>query len=110
MKSSLLDRLLKDYEIKSDEDRFTAYREIFQEFALAGLYRGNFFQHAALYGETCLRLFYGLPRFSEDLDFSLLAKDSEFSLEPYLHKIIQEFKTLGIVVTIDRKEKKFQVK
>ncbi len=58
-----------------------ALREVMQEIALAGLYRRGFFGKAAFYGGTCLRIFQQLPRFSEDLDFSLLQSDPEFSLD-----------------------------
>ncbi|NTW52552.1 MAG: nucleotidyl transferase AbiEii/AbiGii toxin family protein [Chlorobiaceae bacterium] len=76
-----------------------------QEVALAGLYRGGFFDKAAFYGGTCLRIFYGLPRFSEDLDFSLLAPDAGFSLEPYFKAVRDEFSALGIDVEISAKQK-----
>ncbi|NTW77399.1 MAG: nucleotidyl transferase AbiEii/AbiGii toxin family protein, partial [Syntrophaceae bacterium] len=76
-----------------------------QEVALAGLYRGGFFDKAAFYGGTCLRIFYGLPRFSEDLDFSLLASDPEFSLDPYFKAVRDEFLSLGLDVEISAKQK-----
>ncbi|NTW84252.1 MAG: nucleotidyl transferase AbiEii/AbiGii toxin family protein [Chlorobiaceae bacterium] len=76
-----------------------------QEVALAGLYRGGFFDRAAFYGGTCLRIFYGLPRFSEDLDFSLLVQDAEFSLEPYFKAVRDEFSALGLNVEISAKKK-----
>jgi predicted nucleotidyltransferase component of viral defense system len=83
---TVVDQMLARY---SDDDasQNLALREVMQEIALAGLYRGGFFDKAAFYGGTCLRVFYGLPRFSEDLDFSLLKTDSEFSLEPYFRGI-----------------------
>ena len=76
-----------------------------QEVALAGLYRGGFFDRAAFYGGTCLRIFYGLPRFSEDLDFSLLTSDADFSLEPYFRAVLAEFLSLGLDVEISSKKK-----
>jgi hypothetical protein len=58
-----------------DRDQATAaLREIMQEVALAGLYRAAFYEKAAFYGGTALRIFYGLDRFSEDLDFSVREK------------------------------------
>ncbi len=66
-------------------------REIMQEITLAGLYRANFFKQAAFYGGTALRIFHGLNRFSEDLDFSLLEKNSAFELAPYLEGVKSEF-------------------
>ena len=75
--------MLKRYTIENASDYYNALREVLQEIALAGLYRGGFFDKAAFYGGTCLRIFYKLDRFSEDLDFSLLTADKNFSLEPY---------------------------
>lgn len=82
-----------------------ALREVMQEIALAGLYRRGFFGKAAFYGGTCLRIFQQLPRFSEDLDFSLLQSDPAFSLEPYLRGVEEEFAALGIGVEIQVKRK-----
>lgn len=82
-----------------------ALREVMQEIALAGLYRRGFFGKAAFYGGTCLRIFQQLPRFSEDLDFSLLQSDPEFSLEPYLRGVEEEFAALGIGVEIKVRSK-----
>jgi hypothetical protein len=76
-----------------------------QEVALAGLQRTGFFQRAAFYGGTALRLFYGLDRFSEDLDFSLLEVNPDFSLEPYFKGIATEFEAIGMQVAIKEKKK-----
>lgn len=80
-------------------------REIMQEIALAGLERSGFFEVAAFYGGTALRIFHKLPRFSEDLDFSLLAKGTDFSLQPYLDGMLKEFAALGMTVTVQAKTK-----
>ena len=61
----------------------TAVREILQSLALLGLWRSKFFEHAAFYGGTALRILYGLDRFSEDLDFSLLTHSGNFSFDKY---------------------------
>jgi len=82
-----------------------ALREVMQEIALAGLYRRGFFGKAAFYGGTCLRIFQQLPRFSEDLDFSLLQSEPAFSLEPYLRGLEEKFAALGIDVEIQVKSK-----
>ena len=87
----------------SDAQRSQGLREVMQEIALAGLYRRGFFGKAAFYGGTCLRIFHQLPRFSEDLDFSLLQPDSEFSLQPYLLCLEEEFAALGIDVAVSVK-------
>ena len=96
---------LETYRPSSQEEAKDALREIMQEIALAGLYRAGFFEKAAFYGGTALRIFYGLDRFSEDLDFSLLTVETEFSLNKYQDAIVQEFKALGMDVSIREKQK-----
>lgn len=102
---TLLQQMLSSYSVTTSEQADQALREVMQEIALAGLNRGGFFEHAAFYGGTCLRIFYGLPRYSEDLDFSLLRVDPEFSLEPYFKAVREEFSALGIDVDISTKIK-----
>lgn len=80
-------------------------QEVCQKITLAGLRRGGFFDHAAFYGGTCLRLFHGLPRFSEDMDFSLTEKRADIHLENYFDAIRDEFHIAGFDVTITKKEK-----
>ena len=75
---------MDSYSPKTVLETEQALREIMQEITLAGLYRSNFFKEAAFYGGTALRIFHGLNRFSEDLDFSLLEKNPAFELAPYL--------------------------
>jgi predicted nucleotidyltransferase component of viral defense system len=82
--------------------------EVLQQVVLAGLYRSDFFDKAAFYGGTCLRLFHGMPRFSEDLDFSLLCSDPDFDLSAYFDAIIAEFTAYGCEAEI-RKKKKSQL-
>jgi len=97
--------MMQRYDIKSDEDYYNALREILQEVALAGLNRGGFFQKAAFYGGTALRIFYKLDRYSEDLDFSLLSPQDDFKLEPYFQAIKDEFEALGVDIQINTKTK-----
>lgn len=94
---SVVEQMLARYPV---QERAHALREVMQEIALAGLQRGGFFDKAAFYGGTCLRIFHGLPRFSEDLDFSLLAPDHAFSLEPYFDAMRSEFAAFGFEVDI----------
>jgi len=88
------------------EGERNALYEVMQQIVLSGLYRGGFFNEAAFYGGTCLRIFYGLKRYSEDMDFSLLKKDPDFSLEKYFPAIIEEARLLGREITISKKNKK----
>ena len=87
----------------SDLDKL---REILQQSALLGLYRTHFFKHAAFYGGTALRILYGLNRFSEDLDFSLLKKNPNFDFDPFLVGLQQEMESMGFDITVEEKEKK----
>ena len=102
---SVLQQMLEKYDTATAEGAVNGLREVMQEVALAGLYRGGFFDKAAFYGETCLRIFYGLPKFSEGLDFSLMAPDPDFSLEPYFKAVKGEFSSLGLDVEISAKQK-----
>ncbi len=81
-------------------------QEVMQRIALAGLHRGGFFQHAAFYGGTCLRLFHNLPRFSEDMDFSLIEKRNDIHIEDFFPAVIEEFRLAGHEVSIVKKDKK----
>lgn len=96
---------LAAYEPANKAQAEFALREIMQEIALAGLQRSGFFEKAAFYGGTALRIFHGLDRFSEDLDFSLLEKNMDFSLQTYLGAIVTEFESLGMQVSIKEKKK-----
>lgn len=104
--NTIFEQMLSQYSIVTDKDRRNAIYEVMQQITLAGLYRGGFFNKAAFYGGTCLRIFHGLERFSEDMDFSLLAPDETFKLENYFQAIIDEFDTLGRAVVISKKNKK----
>ena len=96
---------IAEYKPRNTEEASQALREIMQEIALAGLSRGAFFEKAAFYGGTALRIFHGLDRFSEDLDFSLLEVNPKFSLDPFFFAIEAEFNALGLKVSIREKKK-----
>lgn len=96
---------LEQFKPGNKEEADQALREIMQEIALAGLQRSRFFEVAAFYGGTALRIFHGLDRFSEDLDFSLLKINPGFSLAPYLEGMVREFEALGMKVSVAEKQK-----
>ncbi|MCD6565240.1 MAG: nucleotidyl transferase AbiEii/AbiGii toxin family protein [Bacteroidales bacterium] len=83
----------------------TALRELLQSLALLGLWRAKFFEHIAFYGGTALRILYGLDRFSEDLDFSLLTPSSKFSFDTYSSALQKELNAFGFDVTFEPKQK-----
>ena len=98
-------RMLTKYEPKSVDDSVRALREIIQEVALLGLWRAKFFEHAAFYGGTALRILYGLDRFSEDLDFSLLAPSPDFNLSRYTASLEEELEAFGFNVRVEMVDK-----
>ena len=101
----VLTQMLERYQINNIEDKKNAIKEIVQEIVLCGLSRGGFFNEAAFYGGTALRIFYGLDRFSEDLDFSLVTQNSNFDLTKYFTCIENETKSLGLNFSVTEKEK-----
>ncbi len=101
-----IDHMLERYECKTPDDQKNALKEIIQEIALLGMSRAGFFDHAAFYGGTALRIFYGLERFSEDLDFSLLSVNPSFDITGYCDAIKNELGAYGFDMEVIKKEKK----
>ena len=98
--------MLAAYPQTTPNERHNAQIEVAQQIVLAGLARSDFFAHAAFYGGTCLRIFHGLPRFSEDMDFSLLQNNKDIDWTKYFPYIEQEFLSLGRQVVITKKDKR----
>jgi predicted nucleotidyltransferase component of viral defense system len=106
--NNALEQMLKRYQCRSFHEHEQALREILQEIALVGLWRGKFFEHAAFYGGTALRIFYNLDRFSEDLDFTLLTPNPHWSWQPFGEVIRNELASFGFDVSFVEKEKTTQ--
>src|SRR6266480_7215235 len=107
MTNSNIKSIINRYE-KSKISEQTKIREILQQTALLGLERHGFFEKAAFYGGTALRILYGLDRFSEDLDFTLLKVQRNFELEPYLNAIGAELNGMGFTVSVTKRNKKIE--
>ena len=103
--NTVIEEMLKSYQVDNIYDRKNAMKEIMQEIVLCGLSRAGFFKAAAFYGGTALRIFYGLDRFSEDLDFSLEQINLDFDLCSYFPVLEKEVKAFGLNVEIQEKEK-----
>jgi len=97
--------MLKQYKCVTDDDFENALKQIMQQIVLLGLWRSKFFEHAAFYGGTSLRILYGLNRFSEDLDFSLLKTSDDFNRDTYFKFITYELEAFGFSVDIVLKKK-----
>ncbi len=99
--------MLQSYNTATQAEADRAVREILQEIALIGLWRGKFFEHAAFYGGTALRILYGLDRFSEDLDFTLLQINPSFEWGVFEKNVVEELESFGFGVTFIEKKKQF---
>ncbi len=104
--NELYEKMLSAYDQSTDAARRNAIYEVSQQIVLAGLADGGFFDKAAFYGGTCLRIFHGLKRFSEDMDFTLLKEDESFRFEQYFQPVIDQFALVGRRVEIRKKDKK----
>lgn len=102
---TILEQMIETYNPKNNEEKKNAIKEVMQEIVLCGLSKAGFFNEAAFYGGTALRIFYGLDRFSEDLDFSLLIKNKDFDLSSYLPTLKSIVSSFGLHVDIEIKKK-----
>jgi predicted nucleotidyltransferase component of viral defense system len=102
---TIIQQMINKYNPKTLEDKKHAIKEVLQEVVLAGLSKTDFFTHAAFYGGTALRIFYGMDRFSEDLDFSLLVSDDTFDISKYFKPISDAVNSLGLNFEVSKKDK-----
>lgn len=103
--NTLLDAMMKKYDPHTIYEKKNVMKEVMQEIVLCGLSRAGFFKKAAFYGGTALRIFYGLDRFSEDLDFSLMAVDEDFDITPYFPILQKEIAAFNLRVQLGVKDK-----
>lgn len=99
-----LKNMLNHYKSSKINDQ-TKIREILQQTALLGLERHGFFEKAAFYGGTALRILHGLDRFSEDLDFTLLKPNPAFDFAPFLEGMRRELAAFGFDMDVATKLK-----
>lgn len=98
--NDVIRQMLAAYGRQRVEDYGRALRDILQQIALLGLWRVKFFEKAAFYGGTALRILHGMDRFSEDLDFSLLRPMPGFRLSQYTRGIETEIRSCGFDVQV----------
>ena len=97
--------MLRKYSAETIGEKKNSLKEVIQEIVLCGLSRAGFFKSAVFYGGTALRIFYGLDRFSEDLDFSLIKPDPMFDLEQFIPTLEKEVRAFGLNFSIEQKQK-----
>lgn len=105
---NVIEQMLDRYEAANVEEERNALKEVMQEVVLSGLAKAGFFNTAAFYGGTALRIFHGLDRFSEDLDFSLLSPDPHYDLSKYFSILSDEIASLGLDFSIEEKKKSIE--
>jgi predicted nucleotidyltransferase component of viral defense system len=101
-----IEQMLKRYELNTIHDHENALKEIIQEIVLLGLWRSKFYEKAVFYGGSALRILYKLDRFSEDLDFSLIAPEKDFNIKKYLGAVKSELELWDFEVFTEEKNKK----
>ena len=102
---SSIQSMMERYQPQNAEAYRNAQKEIVQEIALHGMSKSGFFQEGAFYGGTALRIFYGLHRFSEDMDFSLVHPNPSFALSDYLPAVEEELSAVGLKMRVEQKNK-----
>src|SRR5258708_26023713 len=105
MNVEIIQKKLLTYQCQTILDQENALKEIAQEIALMALSRAGFFRVAVFQGGTCLRILYGLQRFSEDLDFVLEKPDKNFDWEEYIKSMHEEFSAYGYTLEVTNKSK-----
>jgi len=102
MKDLLLDLLATEAD---PGQKLNLAREYLQAWALRSLHESEAFRCLSLVGGTALRFLFQLPRFSEDLDFSL-EEVSGYQPERWLSKLKQDYKLAGFDTSISWNDKK----
>jgi predicted nucleotidyltransferase component of viral defense system len=103
---SVVQSMLDRYPMTNPDERVHALKQVIQEITLSALSRAGFFRNVAFYGGTALRIFHGLDRFSEDLDFSLLQHEPDFQLDAYLAAVRTELFSFGFEIEVEGKAKR----
>jgi len=103
--NKVIEQMLLQHEAITLENKRNSIKEIIQEIVLCGLSRAGFFKVSAFYGGTALRIFHGLDRFSEDLDFSLMIRDESFDFNKYIPTLEKEIASYGLNFKIATKDK-----
>lgn len=85
--------------------RLNVLREYLQALMLRSLHESEAFQCIAFVGGTALRFLYGLPRFSEDLDFSLDSNEG-YAPEKWMSKTKRDLQFAGLDVAVALNDRK----
>lgn len=95
---------LREFDPADASEQENALQEILQCMVLASLSRAGLFTEAIFHGGTCLRILFGIARFSEDLDFLLKKPDPGFRWKKYLDAVRKDAEMEGIRFETAEKE------
>ena len=85
---------------------FNLAREYLQARILQGLQKQGMFMHWAFLGGTALRFLYAIPRYSEDLDFSLIPRSETPAFNDAMGQIKAGFEAEGYRTELKLNDKK----
>lgn len=102
--NEIIEQRLKQYACKDANEEVNALKEIAQEIILFALSQTDFFKKVFFLGGTCLRIIYGLERFSEDLDFSSIIPDKNFNFDTYIDIVTHTLKVYGLEMRVSKKQ------
>jgi predicted nucleotidyltransferase component of viral defense system len=100
--NEIITERLSEYDVQSAEEELNAIKEITQEIILYALSKTSFFNHAHFCGGTALRIIHGLNRFSEDLDFTTNAVETNFQFNDYMDEVLLTLKQYGLDMKIKK--------
>jgi len=92
MEQSIAEQKARELKI----DKTQVVREYWGLIVLKGLYDSRFGRYLIFKGGTALRLAYGSPRFSEDLDFSLTKDVLKGKFSSFIEKMITPFPEMAL--------------
>lgn len=105
MTPNIFEERIRQYAPGDALEQENVLKELLQQCILTSLSRAGFFTRAMFHGGTCLKIFHGLTRFSEDLDFLLINEDQSFSWEPYLKAVVGDMEEFGIKFQVIERSK-----
>ena len=104
MMNDILRQMAEMHDTNDGSNRDQVVRELVQELVLYGLSMSGLFRRVAFVGDTALRLFHGLERFSEDLDF-MVTDPRPFEIDDYLPELKDKLCAFGVTFNVSKDDR-----